>query len=78
MADDIDLGGAIAEHQALARERRTREARASAAVPGPGWLRERRGRRDAERALERVEARAALQPREAAVEPAADAELVER
>jgi hypothetical protein len=46
--DQLDLGGAVAEHQTLARERRAREARRV----GVGWLRE---RRDAERALERVE-----------------------
>jgi hypothetical protein len=36
--DDVDLGGAVSEHQALARERRAREARRV----GLGWLRERR------------------------------------
>jgi hypothetical protein len=72
---DVDLGAAIADHQATARDRRTREARESGLTPGPGWLRGRRERRDAERALGRVEARAALQPRDGA--PAGpDAELV--
>jgi hypothetical protein len=75
---DVDFGAAIAEHQAAARERRAREARESAPVPGQGWLGERRRRRDAERALERVEARAALQPREDSRQPAADAELARR
>jgi hypothetical protein len=35
---DIDLGGAVADHQSLARERRAREARRV----GIAWLRERR------------------------------------
>src|SRR3954454_3018880 len=35
---DIDLGGAVADHQLLARDRRAREARRV----GIGWLRERR------------------------------------
>ena len=35
--DDIDLGGVVSEHQALARERRAREARRV----GFRWLRER-------------------------------------
>jgi hypothetical protein len=39
LADEhVDLGGAVIEHQALARERRAREARRV----GFGWLRERR------------------------------------
>jgi hypothetical protein len=63
---DVDLGAAIAHHQAAARDRRAREAREAAGRPAPGWLRERRQRRAAEAALGRVEARAALQPREAA------------
>lgn len=46
--EDVDLGGAVADHQTLARDRRAREARRV----GVGWLRE---RRDAERALSRVE-----------------------
>ena len=46
-----DLGAAIAEHQGLARDRRAREA---AADGGWGFLRARRERRDAERALDRV------------------------
>jgi hypothetical protein len=45
--EHLDLGGAVAEHQSLARERRAREARRV----GVGWLRERRA---AERALERL------------------------
>jgi hypothetical protein len=45
--DDVDLGGAVADHQTLARERRAREARRV----GLGWLRERRA---AERVLERL------------------------
>ena len=36
--EHVDLGGAVTEHQALARERRAREARRV----GLGWLRERR------------------------------------
>jgi hypothetical protein len=48
MADEhLDLGGAVADHQSLARDRRAREARGV----GVGWLRERRA---AERALDRV------------------------
>ena len=35
--DDVDLGGAVSEHQALARERRAREARRV----GLRWLRDR-------------------------------------
>jgi hypothetical protein len=35
--DDVDLGGAVSEHQALARERRAREA----GRVGLRWLRER-------------------------------------
>jgi hypothetical protein len=45
--DDIDLGGAVSDHQTLARERRAREARRV----GLGWLRERRA---AERVKEPV------------------------
>lgn len=45
--EDVDLGGAVAEHQSLARERRAREARRV----GLGWLRERRA---AERVLEKL------------------------
>ncbi len=48
----VDLGGAIAEHQAATRARRSREA---AQTGGWGFLKERRERQDAERALERVE-----------------------
>jgi hypothetical protein len=36
--EHVDLGGAVADHQSLARERRAREARRL----GLGWLRERR------------------------------------
>ena len=36
--EHVDLGGAVSDHQALARERRAREARRV----GLGWLRERR------------------------------------
>ena len=36
--EDLDLGGAVADHQTLARERRAREARRV----GFGWLGERR------------------------------------
>jgi hypothetical protein len=36
--EDVDLGGAVADHQSLARERRAREARRL----GLAWLRERR------------------------------------
>ncbi len=50
--DAVDLRGAIAEHQAATRERRGREA---ATTGGWGFLKERRERQDAERALERVE-----------------------
>ena len=39
-ADDVDLGGAVADHQSLARERRAREASGL----GLGWLREKRSR----------------------------------
>jgi hypothetical protein len=45
--DHVDLGGAVADHQALARDRRARDARHL----GLGWLRDRRA---AERALDRV------------------------
>ena len=48
----VDLGGAIADHQAATRARRSREAQASG---GWGFLAERRGRQAAERALERAE-----------------------
>jgi hypothetical protein len=51
-AGQQDLRGAIADHQAVSRARRTREAQATGR-----WSlgAERRARRDAERALERVE-----------------------
>jgi hypothetical protein len=42
--EQLDLGGAVADHQSLARERRAREARGL----GLGWIREKR------RQLERV------------------------
>jgi hypothetical protein len=48
-----DLGGAIADHQRIARERREREARRV----GLGWLRERREDAAAEGALAQVERR---------------------
>jgi hypothetical protein len=38
LAAEVDLDGVIAEHQALARDRRAREARET----GTGWLRRRR------------------------------------
>jgi hypothetical protein len=50
---EADLGAAIRDHQAMARERRAREARRT----GRAWLTERRERGDAERALEQVERR---------------------
>ena len=46
--EDFDLGGAVTEHQALARERRAREARRV----GLGWLRG--SGREAQRPTERV------------------------
>src|SRR3954464_15063411 len=48
---EADLGAAIRDHQAIARDRRAREARRT----GLGWLTERRADRDAERALTEVE-----------------------
>jgi hypothetical protein len=48
---DQDLGAAIRDHQAVARERRAREARST----GTGWLRARRDAADAERALDRLQ-----------------------
>ena len=45
--EHFDLGGAVVDHQTLARERRAREARRV----GFGWLRERRA---AERVLEKL------------------------
>jgi hypothetical protein len=45
--DDIDLGGAVSDHQTLTRDRKAREAKRV----GLGWLRERRA---AERVLERL------------------------
>jgi hypothetical protein len=59
---EVDLGGAIAAHQAATRERRSREA---AATGGWGFLKERRERQDAERALERVEEERASEDRRA-------------
>jgi hypothetical protein len=49
----IDLGAAIRDHQAAARERRAREARGV----GLGWLRMRRDAADAEGALAEAERR---------------------
>jgi hypothetical protein len=51
--EQIDLGGAVADHQLLARDRRAREAREARDV-GIGWMRERRA---AERALDRIKER---------------------
>ncbi|HEV7493386.1 hypothetical protein [Baekduia sp.] len=51
-----DLGAAIADHQAIARDRRTREARRT----GLGWLTDRRAAADAERALSEAERRRQL------------------
>ena len=48
---DTDLAAAIRDHQAVARDRRAREARST----GLGWLRTRREAADVDRALERVE-----------------------
>jgi hypothetical protein len=53
---ETDLGAAIAEHQAIARDRRSREARRT----GRGWLTDRRADADAERALSDVERRRRL------------------
>jgi hypothetical protein len=53
---EADLGAAIADHQAIARDRRGREARRT----GRGWLTERRAGADAERALTEVERRRQL------------------
>src|SRR4051812_37440616 len=50
----IALAGAIRDHQASARDRRAREAQEDGSQPPTGWLRERRERKDAERALERI------------------------
>src|SRR4051812_41373643 len=56
---EADLAAAIRDHQAIARDRRAREARRT----GLGWLSERRDRADAERALGEVERRRHLLPR---------------
>jgi hypothetical protein len=56
---EADLGAAIRDHQAMARERRAREARRT----GRAWLADRRDRADAERALGEVERRRQLLPR---------------
>jgi hypothetical protein len=56
---EADLGAAIRDHQAIARERRAREARRT----GRAWLTDRRERADAQRALEQVERRRHLLPR---------------
>lgn len=52
-----DLGGAIADHQAVTRARRSREATETAVFPPTPaeWLRGRRARKDADRARERVD-----------------------
>lgn len=50
---EADLGGAIADHQRIARQRKEREARRV----GLGWLRERREDAAAEGALTQVERR---------------------
>jgi hypothetical protein len=50
-SQELDLGAAIADHQASARARREREAGRT----GFGWLRARREQADAERALDRFE-----------------------
>lgn len=55
-----DLGGAIAAHQATARDRRAREA---ASDGGWGFLKGRREAKDAERALARAEAEQAFEQR---------------
>jgi hypothetical protein len=54
--DAADLGAAIADHQAIARDRRSREARRT----GLGWLADRRAGADAERALGEAERRRQL------------------
>jgi hypothetical protein len=60
------LAAAIAEHQATARARRAREARAAADPVFPPipaeWLAERRARRDADAALDRVRSAARRDP----------------
>lgn len=56
---EADLGAAIRDHQAIARDRRAREARRT----GFGWLAERRAHGDAERALTEVERRRRLLPK---------------
>jgi hypothetical protein len=56
---ETDLAAAIADHQAIARDRRAREARRV----GFGWLAERRAHADAERALGEVERRRQLLPK---------------
>jgi hypothetical protein len=56
---EADLGAAIRDHQAIARERRAREARRT----GLGWLTQRRAEADAERALGEVERRRQLLPK---------------
>ena len=50
---EADRAAAIRDHQAIARDRRAREARRT----GLGWLTERREHADAERALGQVERR---------------------
>jgi hypothetical protein len=56
---EADLGAAIRDHQAIARDRRAREARRT----GLGWLTQRREDADAERALTEVERRRQLLPK---------------
>jgi hypothetical protein len=53
---EADLGAAIREHQAIARDRKAREARRVGTGLG-GWLTARRDEADAERALGEVERR---------------------
>ncbi len=57
----LDFAGAIAEHQSATRARRGREAEQTG---GWGFLRDRRDRQDAERALDRAERERARQERE--------------
>jgi hypothetical protein len=52
----VDLGAAIAEHQSMARGRRSREARRT----GLGWLTDRRAAADAEGALSEAQRRRQL------------------
>jgi hypothetical protein len=52
----VDLDAAIADHQSIARDRRSREARRT----GLGWLTDRRADADAEHALSEAERRRQL------------------